>query len=157
MPSDKGSLWVVERLGRFEDFMVGPLAWEDPARASAKLAMRHASYGEERNLICWDPRGSCLARVADWAKEEHWGERVLVVSELAPNALGLSWERRQTDLWEIGAAWQGFEASAALRAMPAADREKLCAHIKSWFAAETLARELNAGGVAKATGPRARL
>jgi hypothetical protein len=132
-------LWSLTSVCGSASFFAGALGSQE---LSGSHEHRHKAFSQERFLMCWDTRGSCLVRVTDWRKDEYWGERVLVVQEYAPNNMGLSWDRRQSALWELGEQWQGIDASLALRRLSDHDKAELCAHVSSWWKALQEAKEL---------------
>lgn len=140
--SEEGeSRWSLGQIAKLEEFFVGPLGTE---KALGAHEHRHDAFEKERLLMCWDAIGRCLVRVSEWSKEEYWGERVLLVQEYAPNGMGLKWDRRQSDLWELGAPWQGSQASLALSGLSDVSKQELCAHLSGWWASSREAKMIGA-------------
>lgn len=147
--------WSVENLGHHSVFFSGPLAWHE--QESSHHRSRYEKFNAEKGKICWDPRGECLVIIVDWMRDEYWGERVLMVKELAPNTMHLSWGRRQSDLIELGEPWQSLKAKAALGGLDHIEAQTLCAHLRGWCQAMEVARELTGEDLAEEKNSISRL
>lgn len=90
---------------RASRLLAGPLGWT-PSGNPYGFEMRHGRYGLEAGLTCWDMGARQMVHIRDWARDEYWGERVLVVSRWGPRgAVGASgqWTSRQSGLVELSA------------------------------------------------------
>ena len=114
--------------------LAGPLAWDCEG---GQPQSRHPKFSGERGRLCWDAYSKTVVEVSDWMRDEYWGERVLDVWErLTSRCRGLHWERRQSDLVELGEAWQGVEAKVALHQMTSDEAEEVAGALgRAWEAA----------------------
>lgn len=114
MDANVNNPWEMENLSSANagERFAGALGAED----SGAHVHRHDRFSKEWGLVCLDIKRSSVVRVVDYQRDEYWGERVLVVALVWPMpGRGLRWEAKQSELVELGQAFQGAKGLAALR------------------------------------------
>lgn len=115
---------------------------------------RYGAFSQERGRLCWDSVGKSLVKVVDWEKTEYWGERVLIVGQIAPrHARGLRWSARQSRLTELAEPLQKLGLERWLLDCDDNFSEEICNWFSSAWQAAKQADEIHAaveeGGLLK--------